>query len=807
MSRIRVPVLLGVAVCVALSSLVVAAGPAQAGSTAPGAPGGASSWTTGEKQGLGTSTTTGSKIWYTLGTGTTSEVYYPTVDRPQVQDLQYVVTDGSSFTDLERDATVHTVELVDPHALEYRQIDTAKNGLYEITKTYVTDPDRATLLISTRLQVLGATPLKLYVLFNPSLDGTGSNDTGGSAGNALVGSDGASASALASSADFTETSSGYSGTDSDGLVQLNKDRRLTALYDTASTPGNLVQIGQVPVAADTTFTLALAFGPDRTTAQATASASLAAGFTDRETSYDGGWHTWLSGLSPAPSSVAGSSKLLTQYDVALMALRAHEDKTYRGASVASLSIPWGQAKSGDGTDHGYRAVWARDLYEVATALQAAGDRDGANRALDYLLNVQERADGSLPHNSLVDGSSTGLDGLQNDEIAYPAILALQLSRFDAATWSKVKLSAEYLIAHGPATPQERWEEQSGYSPSTIAAEIAGLVAAAQLASHNSDPTSAGRYLDTADLWQASVESWTVTRTGTLGAAHYERIDKTGEPDTGSDVCDTNGAGCTDARDLVDGGFLELVRLGVKAPADTLIAASVGLVDKTLKVSTPAGPMWRRYNKDGYGEHADGSAYDGKPGGVGRPWPVLAGERGEYELANGHDATPYLTAMANAANSAYLIPEQVWDAADTGRFHAGQPTDSAAPLAWAMAQYVRLAQSISAGHNVDTPTAVASHYAATINATFTENAATSWGQDIYLVGNIPALGGWDTTKAIRLSSADYPNWTQRVSLPAGSAVEYKFINKATDGTVVWESGANRSASLPADGDVTYSSTWK
>lgn len=781
---------------------------AGASTPAPGAPGIDARWTSGDKQGLGTSTSTTSKIWFTLGDGTTTEVYYPTTSDPQVQDLQLVVTDGSTFTDLERDATTHDVQLVDNAALEYRQVDTAKNGRYRITKTYVTDPMRASLLVSTRFEQLGGgSPLAVYVLFNPSLAGSGSGDTGSTTGTTLVATDGAVSSALTATPGFTQTSSGYSASVSDGLVQLNKDHRLTDLYDAASTPGNLVQVGRIPVGSDTTFTLALSFGPDTATARANAAASLAAGFSDRESAYASGWHSWLGSLLPPPSSVTGSTQLRTQYSVALMALHAHEDKTYRGAYVASLSIPWGQAKSGDSTDHGYRAVWSRDLYEIATALVAAGDTAGANRALDYLLNVQERSDGSLPHNTLVDGSGTGLDGIQLDEIAFPAVLAEQLGRFDASTWGKVKLSADYLITHGPATPQDRWEEQGGYSPSTIAAEIAGLVCAADLAARQGDSASASRYLATADRWRASVESWTVTRTGTSGIAHYERIDPIGAPDDGSVINDTNGAGTIDARELIDAGFLELVRLGIVGASDPMITASVGLVDATLRTTTSAGLMWHRYNKDGYGEHPDGSPFDGVAGGVGRVWPVLAGERGEYELSAGHDATPYLTAMADSANAAHMIPEQVWDSADVGHLHNGQPTDSAAPLAWAMAQFVRLARSASTGHNVDTPAVVAARYANSATATFTEDATTTWGQRLYVVGNIAALGAWDPAKAIGLSSSGYPKWVQRVALPGGSTIEYKFIKKAADGSVVWESGTNRVATLPTHGDMLLPSAWR
>lgn len=774
---------------------------------APGAPGVAATWTSGDKHGLGTAVSDASKVWYTLGSGTTTEVFYPTVDRPQVQDLQFVVTDGVSRTYVERDDTVHETTLVDPEALEYRQTDTAKDGSFRITKTYVTSPGRPTLLIATRFeQLTGTTPLHLYVLFNPSAGGDGNANRGSTVDGMLTSQGGPSSAALASSSGFGDTTTGYSGTSSDPYRQLTADHRLSTLYGAAAADGNVVQSAEIAVGRDTSFTLALGFGSTLDEAKGSAAGALLDGFAATESAYTAGWHGYLASLSPAPSSVAGTP-LETQYDVAVMTLRAHEDKTVRGAFVASLSVPWGQAVPGTMANPGYHAIWARDLYQVATALLAAGDRAGASRALDYMLNVQQRADGSMPHNTMVDGSDTGLTGIQLDEVAFPAVLASMLGRSDSATWAKLKLSADYLVSHGPSTPQERWEEQAGFSPSTIAAEIAGLVASADIAVKNGDRASATRYLDTADLWRASLESWTVTHTGSIGTPHYERIDPIGAPDAGTTVCDTNGAGCTDARDLVDGGFLELVRLGIRSADDPTIAASVAVVDAQLRVDTPSGAMWRRYNRDGYGEHADGSPFNGTAGGIGRPWPVLAGERGQYELANGRDAMPYLRSMAATANDAYMIPEQVWDTADTGRFTAGEATDSAAPLAWAMAQYVRLAQSISAGRNVDTPAVVAARYATGVEATFRANATTTWGESVYVVGSIPALGSWDTSKAIRLSSAAYPDWAVEVALPAGVTVEYKYIRKSADGKVTWESGANRVVTLPGSGSPVYRDTWR
>lgn len=774
---------------------------------APGAPGVAATWTSGDKHGLGTATADSSKVWYTLGAGTTTEVFYPTVDRPQVQDLQYVVADGASRTYVERDDTVHETTLVDPEALEYRQTDTAKDGSFRITKTYVTSPSRQTLLIATRFEQLsGTTPLHLYVLFNPSTGGDGNANRGGTVDGMLTSQGGSTSAVLASSLGFGDTTTGYSGTASDPYRQLTADHRLSTLYGSAATDGNVVQSAEIPVGRDTSFTLALGFGSTLTDAQGSAAGALGDGFAATEAAYVTGWHGYLASLSPAPSSVTGTS-LETQYDVAVMTLRAHEDKTYRGGFVASLSVPWGQSVPGDLHDPGYHAVWARDLYQTATALLAAGDRAAAGRALDYMLTVQQRPDGSMPHNIYVDGRDTSLTVIQLDEVAVPAILASMLGRSDRATWSKLKLSADYLLAHGPSTPQERWEEQAGFSPSTIANEIASLVAAADIAAKNGDTASAARYRDTADLWRASLESWTVTHSGAIPTAHYERIDGAGAPDDSSTICDSNGAGCLDERELVDAGFLELVRLGIRAADDPTIAASVSVTDARLRVETPSGPMWRRYNLDGYGEHADGSPFTKSPGGIGRPWPVLAGERGEYELANGRDAMPYLRSMAQTANDAYMIPEQVWDSADTGRFTAGEATDSAAPLAWAMAQYVRLAQSISAGRNVDTPAVVTARYATGVEATFRANATTTWGESVFVVGSIPALGGWDTSKAIRLSSAAYPDWAVEVALPAGVAIEYKYIRKSADGRVTWESGANRTVTLPGSGSPVYRDTWR
>jgi glucoamylase len=724
-------------IAVVTAGVVAAAPLGQAASEPPGAPGGASSWTTGDKMAIGTATTGASPVWFTVAGGVMTEVFYPRADVPNVQDLQYIVSDGASFVDLERDATVHAVTMPDEKALEYTVTNTAKNGRYRLTNTYLTDPGRSTLLIRTRFQALNGGSYRLYVLYNPSLAGGGGADTGGWDGThgALVDSDSQTlfgsplpvASALKASVGFVAHSTGYSGTASDGYLDLAADRRLDNQYDTAASGGNIVQTAQVPVGTDTTFTLALGFGADRTAAVAAADASIGGGFAAAESAYRAGWKSYVNTLtSPTPAGVSGDALRRRTYYVGVMTLHAAEDKTFPGASVASLSTPWGNVVDGNALNDGYHRVWARDLYQQATALIAAGDRAQATRMTRWLWQRQRitgwtqgdgvwYGPGSFPRYSPVSGVAGATPQQlgcceQLDQDAYPIILADQLDLSDAATWNKIKLTADHIVSSGPDTPAERWEEQAGKSPSTIAVEIGGLVCAADIARRNGDTTSAVRYETTADSWRASLAEWTFTTSGSFGDhRYYERIEHDTNPN------DTYARGFEDGtwweRDVLDAGFLDLVRLGVRPATYGPVLESLPEVDAVDKVSTPRGDMWYRYNHDSYGEsQTDGSGWPAGHGArTGRLWPLLSGERGEYELAAGRPATAYLQTMANATNPGYLIPEQAWDRADQYGFTFGGPTGSAAPLNWAEAQYVRLAQSIDAGHPVETPAAVLARY--------------------------------------------------------------------------------------------------
>ena len=705
--------LVGVAAAIAL---VAPAGAQAMTGVAPGAPGARALWTAGNKDGFGTSTTLASKVWYTLNGGELTEVYYPNLGTPAVRDLQFVVTDGKSWVARETDGTDHAVRLTDSRSLSYQQINTDPQGRYRITKTYTTDPSRSVLLMRVHFESLTKEALHLYVVYDPSLSGNGDDDSGSTVGSALVADHAKSASALVSSPAFTKTSNGYLGT-SDGWTDLSSHDSMDWNY-TAAPDGNVVQTGAMQLTGKPgrqNATIALAFATSAAGALASANASLGRGFGAAERAYESGWHQYLGG-HPRPWSVAGHEEL---YDISLMVLGASEDKTYRGAFIASPTMAWvwGQIPGYNGP---YHLVWSRDLYEMATAEIAAGYREAAERALAYLWTRQQEPDGCFPQNSNVDGTPVWT-GLQLDEVADPILLAWQLGHTDAGTWSHVERAAQCILANGPIT-QERWENAIGYSPSSIAAEIAGLVCAAQIARANGDSDAAAQYRATADDWRSQLYHWTVTTNGPLSPSPYFlRITMDGNANAGTTYTLADGGPTVDQRTVVDPSFLELVRLGVLRADNPAVVSTLPVIDRELGVDTPDGEFWHRYNHDGYGETLTGGPF-GTNNGVGRLWPIFAGERGEYELAAGEHsgnvaaaraaAMKRLNAMANTANDGLMLPEQVWDdnpPSGSDALLPGTGTGSATPLGWTHAQFIRLAWSIDAGRPVERPNLVSCRY--------------------------------------------------------------------------------------------------
>ncbi len=540
-SRVGATALLSV--CVGLCF----AGPARAKPPAPGAPGAIHVWAPADKHGFGTAHQVTSKAWFTLRQGSLSEVYYPDLSTPGFRGLQFAVSDGKGFLQRETvdDDARHIEPLADgvtsrvesvPGSLEFRQI-TEGTG-WRLTKTWITDPARAAVLARVRFESLKGRPLQLYALADPAPGNDGNDDHGISPDTQLVSYDDVAASAVAATPAFVTTTSGYRGTASDPWKDLEADQTLSE-YD-ATAPGNVVQGARTALTGQRgkqDMTLAIGFGAGASSAGATATAALAGGFTAAETAYNAGWAQYRGTLNDAPDSVQ-SPQLRRIYEQSLLVLAASEDKTYSGASIAAPNMAWiwgtltlepERRFSGP-----YHLVWPRDLYHVATAQKAAGDDEAADRLLDYLWDVQ-KVDGSWWQNTFVDGKEKWTTE-QMDQVSLPIVLAWSLGRDGAEDWSHVERAADYVVANGPSSDNERWENQSGYSPNTIATEIAGLICAAAIARANGEPGKAAHYEALADSWQASVENWTATDNGPYSPKpYYLRITKDAQPNKRHEV--------------------------------------------------------------------------------------------------------------------------------------------------------------------------------------------------------------------------------------------------------------------------------
>jgi glucoamylase len=691
---------------------------------APGGPGTDPGFLPSDKSGLATSTTTDSKLWATVQKeGGLGEIYYPDLATPSARALRFVVSDRAMKT-----ATAGNIQtrLLDPKSLTYAQTATDPQGRWRLTTIFTTDPQRATVLADVRFSAKGHGRYAVNALYEPTLSDTRTDDTATTQRDGvLTAADGTSASALIGRPAFAATSNGYRGT-SDGDADL-ADGRLDWQYSSAG-PGSVVQAAQLALDRGDHATLALGFGADAGAALANGRASLARPFVQALARYVRGWHDYVDSLKRPPATLQGADERRL-YTVSAMVLAASEDKTHRGAYVASPTMPWRWGK--EAPSGPYHLVWSRDLYQVATGLIAQGDKAGANRALDWLFTVQQKPDGSFPQNSKPDGTPVWT-GLQLDEVAFPLVLAHQLGRTDAATWSHVKRAADFLVSYkdpetgnaAPWSPMERWENQDGYSPATIASEIAGLVCAADIAKANGDGASAEQYLATADAWQAKVKDWTVTTNGPYSPdPYFLRLTKDGNPNAGTPYSTGDGGpSAADQRTVVDPSFLDLVRLGVLPADDPAIVNTMKVVDEQLGVQTDRGFFWHRASFDGYGEFRDGSPWDfgQEPDSrttIGRAWPLLNGERGETLIAAGDTAgaVTQLRTMVAATGPGDMLPEQVWDQnppAGQPGFEPGTPTFSATPLAWTHAQFIRLAWDLQARKVLEQPEVVAARYAKT-----------------------------------------------------------------------------------------------
>jgi glucoamylase len=665
---------------------------------APGWPGVPARWTSSAKSGIGTSISRDSRVWFTLSHGILNEIYYPRIDHACTRDLGFIVTDGRSYFSEEKRHAHSETSQVAPGIPAYRVHNTAADGRYRIEKEILTDPWRDVVLQRVRFVPLQGTleDFHLYVLLAPHLANAGAGNTawvGDYKGSPMLFAErDHHALALASSAPWLLRSAGFVGV-SDGWQQLHAHKRLHRTYLRAEN-GNVAVTAEIDLlSCDGTFVMALGFGPIAMEAGQYARITLLEDFDKTHAEYVRGWHGWharlVDGVPP--------NQRTRLYEISAAVLRTHESKRVEGGIIASLSIPWGFSTP-DNDLGGYHLVWPRDLVEIAGGFIAVGAHEHVRRVLRYLQVTQE-PDGHWSQNMWLDGRPSW-HGVQMDETALPILLVDLAARegvIDTAArdalWPMVRRAAAFLARNGPVSPQDRWEEQPGYAPFTIATEIAALLVAAELADAASNAIAADYMRETADAWNASIERWLYVE--------------------GTDIAQLHGVDGYYARAavMVSLDALAFVRFGLRAPDDPRMLNTVKVIDATLKIETPRGPAWHRYQDDAYGEHPDGSAYDGT--GVGRAWPLLTGERAHYELAAGRMAVAgqLAQAMEMMAGDAGLLPEQVWDTADIPdrELFIGHASGSAMPLVWAHAEYLKLCRSLLESRIFDQPPQTVQRY--------------------------------------------------------------------------------------------------
>jgi glucoamylase len=697
---------------------------------APGWPGIPSRWTSSAKSGVGTALNQHSKVWFTLSHGILNEVYFPRVDQACTRDLGFLVTDGDDFFSEEKRNCSFENRPIQLGIPAFALINSCHSGRYRIHKEVLTDPYRHVVLQKVRFEPLQGqlSDYHLYALLAPHLANFGAGNTawtGDYKGVPMFFAqrDGTALS-LACSAPWKKMSVGFVGT-SDGWQDLSEHFQMQWEYTRAEN-GNVACTGEIDlVACNGEFILALGFGGMWTEAGQQTRSTLLEDFSETRQHYISQWSNWQDKLLKLDQP----PRQCDLYRSSTSVLRTHESKDFLGGIIASLSIPWGFNK-GDEDLGGYHLIWPRDLVETAGALLAAGAVSDAVRVLRYLESTQE-ADGNWAQNLWLDGRPYW-SGIQMDETSFP-ILLVDLLRREAPEalgkldrwWPMVRKAASFILRFGPVTMQDRWEEDAGYSPFTLAAEISSLLAAADLADLTGHSDQAQTMRDSADAWNDNIERWTYA-SGTdlaqqLGIqGYYVRIappstDAAAASPTQGFVPIKNrppGEDGERAYHIISPDALALVRFGLRAADDPRIVNTLRAIDALLAVELPQGPCWYRYNGDGYGEHKDGAPFDGT--GIGRPWPLLAGERAHYCLAGGHrdEAEALLTVIENStAGQSRLLPEQVWDAADLPAFELfrGKPSGSACPLVWAHSEYIKLRRSIRDGRIFDQPPQTVKRY--------------------------------------------------------------------------------------------------
>ncbi|MBX9825872.1 MAG: glycosyl hydrolase [Xanthobacteraceae bacterium] len=691
---------------------------ADPGFDAPGAPGIPPTWTSSAKDVVGCSIGP-ARLWFTIGYGIVNEVYWPRVDLPQIRDLGFIVADGQGFWVEVKRLGDYELRAIARGVPAYEIVHSHKR--FSLRLRVSPDPRRDVLAIECSLDAEDPA-LRLYALLAPHLGATGYGNRAAVSrqrGRFVLTSERTPFALALAAVDerqqdaILRASAGYVGM-SDGWQDFAQNGSMTWGHAAAG-PGNVALLGELPRYS----VLALGFASSPGAAATLAVSSLMQPFDRLLKAQIADWKAWHRRCGECCAQPIDLPKdLQQQFVTSTTVLRGHIDKTYPGAMVASLSIPWGDSGN---ERSGYHLVWPRDLVECAGALLAFGGEAEARDTLRYLIATQN-IEGHWQQNQWL-GGEPYWRGIQLDEAAYPVLLAAMLADRGALEGIEpqdmVRRALGCIARMGPATDQDRWEENKGLNAFTLATCIAALVAGSALL----DETARHWAIELADFWNANIEDWLTASDTVLGREvgvkrHYIRTAPASVLQNGikglDDVIPIRnrpGGATVRASEQVSTDFLRLVRFGLRDPRDPIVVDTLKLVDHLLKVDTPSGAVWRRYNGDGYGEYEDGHPYDGV--GTGRPWPLLAGERGHYVLAAGNDSQPMLRTMAATASRGGMIPEQVWDGAalPQRRLYPGRPSGSAMPLAWAHAEFIKLVVSRSLGRPFDRPEAVWMHYQA------------------------------------------------------------------------------------------------
>ena len=765
-----------------------------AGGDATDGPAKPSAWSNSAKQGIGASyeaydhlryantskTGTVSKVWFSLAQGIVTETMYGRIDQAQIRELQLVIT-GPDYTAFEARDTISHVDYIDkdeagrPLSPAYRLTNTDKAGRFVIIKDIFTDPDHQSLMMRVTIKPLKG-PVTAYVLLDPSMANTSGNDQGVTSDKALSAFEGHVALSLMASTPFVKTNIGFTGV-SDGISELDSTHNLTLEQDsTQGTAGNIVMLGQLPkISHETTIDFALGFGSNVKLAANEASATLKSGYKTVLNRFNGGhgymgWEDYVNSLSELKSLIPYSEDNGKLLYASAITLKVQEDRTHAGAMIASLSNPWGDSVFTKQSSTGYKAVWPRDFYQVSMALAAVGDHETPVAAFRYLPTVQvtahtigNKGDGGwFLQKSHIDGTPEWV-GVQLDQTAMPILLGWQLQKhgfiteaeLKAAYKTSLKPAADFLSMGGtvdigwnhtkivpPYSQQERWEEQEGYSPSTTAAVISGLEAASDLAMRFDDKTGASLYSAKAYEYSQKLEPRLYTTQGMVSGkpqSYYLRISKTQDANSPGVEAERNGQSPLASDLMMDAGFIELVRYGIRRADDPHITSSIAAIDNQslsddlrvrydLTLDGHSYPGFRRYGHDGYGDTTQGQNYGSmSPDQRGRVWPIFTGERGHYELALAglksggatkadidHIRDTYVKAIEVFANEGLMIPEQVFDGIGSEGIHTyslGKGTDSATPLAWSHAEYIKLLRSLRDRQIWDQNSVAFAHFAA------------------------------------------------------------------------------------------------